>query len=104
MGCVIADADEELINAAYTYGKYLGLAFQIVDDILDVACDKDKLGKPIGSDAENEKSTFVSLLGLDRARELAADYTEKAISALEPFGKSAEQLILLAGDLCHRDF
>lgn len=104
MGCIISDADEALINAAYNYGKYLGLAFQIVDDILDVVGDKEKLGKPIGSDDENQKSTFVSLLGLERAKETAREYTDKAIDALSPFGDKALQLKRFAEDLCYRDF
>ncbi len=104
IGCIIADADETLVAAAYKFGKYLGLAFQIVDDILDVIGDKDKLGKPIGSDSENDKSTFVSLLGLDKAKETAKEYTDKAMSALAPFGSKADQLLLLAEDLCYREF
>jgi len=104
MGCIISGAEDEKIEAAATYGKYLGLAFQIVDDILDVVGDENKLGKPIGSDADNSKSTFVSLLGLDEAKLLALQYTETAISALSIFGDKAEQLKLLAEDLCYRDF
>lgn len=104
MGCVISDADQQMIAAASDYGRYLGLAFQIVDDILDVVGDEGKLGKPIGSDATNEKSTFVSLLGLEKAKDLAHEYTNKAINALIPFGQGAEQLKLLAEDLCYRDF
>ena len=104
MGCIIADADEELIFAACEYGRYLGLAFQIIDDILDVVGDTDKLGKPIGSDEDNDKSTFVSLLGLDVAKETALEYTNKAINALKPFGERAKQLVLLAEDLYEREF
>ena len=104
LGCIISGADSKFVIAATEYAKYLGLAFQIVDDILDVVGDKEKLGKPIGSDYENSKSTFVSLLGLEKARKLAAEYTDKAISSLKPFGTDAEQLILLAQDLCCRDY
>ncbi len=104
LGCVVSGADEGLISAASNYAKYLGLAFQIVDDILDIVGDTEKLGKPTGSDSENNKSTFVSLLGLEKAKLLAEEYTEKAIASLEVFGDSAEQLILLAKDLCYRDY
>ncbi len=104
VGCIISDADDDLIIAANEYGKYLGLAFQIVDDILDVVGDKDKLGKPVGSDSVNNKSTFVSLLGLEKAKLIAKEYTQKAINALSPFGEKALQLKLLAEDLCYREF
>lgn len=65
MGCVIAGAPREKLDAAGSYAAALGLAFQIVDDILDVTGSTEELGKPVGSDAENKKSTYVSLLGLD---------------------------------------
>ena len=68
MGCIAANATDEQIKAADTYGSYLGLAFQIVDDILDVTSTTDVLGKPVGSDAEENKVTFVTLLGLEAAQ------------------------------------
>lgn len=71
MGCIAAGADEEKIAAARAYAHDVGLAFQIVDDILDVTSTVEELGKPIGSDAQQEKTTSVTLLGLDKARELA---------------------------------
>lgn len=71
MGCIAAGADEEKISAARAYAHDVGLAFQIVDDILDVTSTAEELGKPIGSDAQQEKTTSVTLLGLDKARELA---------------------------------
>lgn len=71
MGCIAAGADEEKISAARAYAHDVGLAFQIVDDILDVTSTAEELGKPIGSDAQQEKTTSVTLLGIDKARELA---------------------------------
>lgn len=71
MGCIAAGADEEKISAARAYAHDVGLAFQIVDDILDITSTVEELGKPIGSDAQQEKTTSVTLLGLDKARELA---------------------------------
>lgn len=71
MGCIAAGADEEKISAARAYAHDVGLAFQIVDDILDVTSTVEELGKPIGSDAQQEKTTSVTLLGLDKARKLA---------------------------------
>ncbi len=71
MGCIAAGADEEKISAARAYAHDVGLAFQIVDDILDVTSTAEELGKPIGSDAQQKKRpTSVTLLGLDKAREL----------------------------------
>lgn len=73
------------ISAARAYAHDVGLAFQIVDDILDVTSTVEELGKPIGSDAQQEKTTSVTLLGLDKARELAKKYTEGAEKALSAF-------------------
>ncbi len=92
MGCVISDANEYMQNAANEFGYNLGVAFQIVDDILDVTSTTEELGKPVGSDAENQKSTFVSTLGLDTAKTRADEYTEKAINSLDVFGESANAL------------
>lgn len=92
MGCVISNASEEEQKAAFDFGYNLGVAFQIVDDILDVTSTTEELGKPIGSDSQNNKSTFSSTLGLETARKLANEYTEKAIESLKPFGESANLL------------
>ena len=92
MGCVISNASEEEQKAAFDFGYNLGVAFQIVDDILDVISTTEELGKPIGSDSQNNKSTFVSTLGLETARKLANEYTEKAIESLKLFGESANLL------------
>ena len=83
MGCIAAGADEEKISAARAYAHDVGLAFQIVDDILDVTGEEKELGKPIGSDAASGKSTFVSLLTLDGAQALAQEYTNRALAALK---------------------
>ncbi len=85
MGCVAAGADEEKKAAAYDYAYNLGLAFQIIDDILDVTSDKETLGKPIGSDEKQNKNTMVTLVGLDEAKKLAKEYTDKAMKSLECF-------------------
>ncbi len=84
MGCVLADR-KDMIVYAKEYAYNLGLAFQIVDDILDVEGSFEKLGKPIGSDEKNNKTTFVSLYGLDKAKELAEGYTNAALNCLEHF-------------------
>ncbi len=85
MGCIVAGADEVKIKAAEKYAECIGLTFQIVDDILDVTSTAEELGKPIGSDIQNGKSTLVSLLGLEECRKLAANYTGDALKALEAF-------------------
>lgn len=102
LGCIAAGADEEKIIAAEKYCEKIGLAFQIVDDILDVTSDEETLGKPIGSDSEKEKSTYVSLLGLEESSRYASELTEKAKEALEIFGSEGEFLLELADRLSGR--
>ena len=82
-GCVIAGADEQTVHTAEEYADRLGLAFQIVDDILDVTSTQEVLGKPIGSDAEQNKTTFVTLLGLDGAKAEAERLTGEALALLD---------------------
>jgi len=82
------DADESVIEALENYGKNLGLAFQITDDILDVTSDSETLGKPVGSDANLNKTTYPALLGVTKAEQLACFYADKAVESLEFFDKS----------------
>ena len=103
LGCIAAGADEEKKKAATEYCDNIGLAFQIVDDILDVTSDDATLGKPVGSDSENEKSTYVSLLGLEKSKEIADELTQKAKAALEIFGKEKDFLAQLADKLASRN-
>ena len=84
-GVIAAGGDAGLQLAAGTYAKKLGLAFQIIDDILDITADEKQLGKPVGSDAESGKFTYAAVVGLDNAREEAARLTSQAVRALEPF-------------------
>ena len=85
LGCIAAGASQEERKAVRGFAQNLGLAFQIRDDMLDVEGDGAALGKPIGSDAANEKNTFVTIRGLDACREEVAWLTERAVSALAPF-------------------
>lgn len=101
MGCIIGGRTE-MLPAADTYAENIGLAFQIRDDMLDVEGDAALLGKPVGSDAENEKSTYVSLLGLEQAGRLVEQMTETAKQTVAPFGESAAALCDLAEMLAHR--
>lgn len=102
LGCIVAGADEEKINAARTFAKNIGVAFQIKDDILDVTSSLEKLGKLTGSDAENQKSTYVTLLGVEKCQKLVENLTEEAMIALGIFSES-EALKEYAEFLAHRE-
>lgn len=102
MGCVVAGADDERIAAAERYAHSIGLAFQIVDDILDVTSTAEELGKPIGSDIDNEKNTYMSLLGPDRCRSLVEELTMEAIRSLDCFGGDTSELKEFAVALANR--
>lgn len=103
MGCLVAGAGPELCKAASLYSSCIGLAFQIVDDILDVTGSSEVLGKPVGSDRENEKSTYVSLLGLDSSRRLVTELTAAARETLLAFGERASFLLELTERLATRE-
>lgn len=89
---IAAKADENIINALTQYAFNLGLMFQITDDILDVEGDSGLVGKTLGKDSKTHKSTFVSVLGLDRAKVLAKSLAEKGEKSLEIFGDKANLL------------
>ncbi len=101
LGGIAAGGTEEELEQLNAYGEALGLAFQIQDDILDVT-GTNALGKPIGSDAEQGKTTFVTMFGLERSRSLAKEYTQKAIRAAEKLNKS-DFFIALAEQLMNRN-
>lgn len=82
---LMMNADMHMIEALKKYALHLGLAFQISDDILDVIGSFESLGKPIGSDVQNQKSTFVTHYGLEQAKQLLEKNVEEAISALDIF-------------------
>lgn len=84
IGCIVAGAKDK-IKCATIFAKNIGLSFQIVDDILDVTSDIQTLGKPVGSDADNEKCTYVSLLGIEESRRLVSELTKEAVDALDGF-------------------
>ena len=102
MGARLAGATPAQEQAARQFGENLGLAFQIVDDILDVTATAQELGKPVGSDADNGKVTYVSLLGLEKARALAAQRTDRALAALDTLGGETGALRQLAQALLLR--
>ncbi len=88
-GALLANADEAQFDACSRYGKSVGLLFQIADDILDATASSVALGKSAGKDEAQNKATYVSVLGLQRARELADEMRELAITACEPMDASA---------------
>lgn len=88
MGCFSAGADETVVQRAYEYADRLGVAFQIVDDILDVCGNAEELGKPVGSDRNNNKETFASLEGIEKAKETAQILTDEALKLLDEFQNS----------------
>lgn len=103
-GAVLAGADEETVKKAEEYAENLGLAFQIIDDILDCTADEKTLGKPIGSDKKNGKTTFVTLLGLDGAKQKAALLTKKAEDILNGFSGDTSYLNELTEYLLNRNY
>lgn len=101
-GAILAGASEKELAALTQYAEAFGLAFQITDDILDVTGSEAEIGKPVGSDRRNEKSTYVTLTSLARAQELADEAIESALSAVEIFGEKASFLQDLVRFLSHR--
>ncbi len=104
IGCIAAGKDdEETLKSAAKYGYNLGLAFQIIDDILDVTANEKILGKPVGSDDKNNKTTFVSLYGLDKAFAIAAELSNMALDALDEIGGETEALYEITNYLLDRN-
>ena len=100
-GRALDEADMQRLDH---YAKVVGLLFQVVDDILDAEADTATLGKTAGKDADNDKPTYVSLLGLSEARRLAEDMLADARATLQPFGDAAGRLESLADYIVHRAF
>ena len=91
-GAILSQAEVNQFEALSNYGEQIGLAFQIVDDILDITADQSLLGKDIGSDAEKEKATYPALYGLDESKKKAERLVEEGITSLKVFGKKADPL------------
>src|ERR1041385_2707320 len=102
MGGICGGGDARQIAALSNYGEHVGLAFQIVDDILDVEESSEALGKTAGKDAAQQKITFPAVYGLAESRTMAAKECERAHQALEPFGARAARLYELADLIVHR--
>ncbi|MBR5314014.1 MAG: polyprenyl synthetase family protein, partial [Clostridia bacterium] len=91
LGCCSADDGKKYFEIARKYGKNIGLAFQVVDDILDVTSDEETLGKPIGSDSQNNKTTYLDFMTLEEADSYARELTDEACEGL---GDSEFALVL----------
>lgn len=103
VGGLLGGASEDELTNIEKFADKLGLAFQIQDDILDVEGNEEKLGKPIGSDADNNKKTYVSMIGLDESKKLQEKLTNEAIEALSIFGDKANMLVELCKYLLSRE-
>lgn len=104
IGCILAGANDELVAIAEKFGEKVGIAFQIIDDILDGVSDSKTLGKPVGSDEKNNKDTIVVRLGVEYCRELAKKYTDEAYECLEHFNGDTSRLKALAAYLLERNY
>lgn len=92
-GALLAQAKPDELAALEIYSENIGLAFQISDDILDVVGDSDMLGKHTGSDKSNQKSTYVSIFGIERSKELAKECLTKALNSLEIFDENKRKFL-----------
>jgi geranylgeranyl diphosphate synthase type II len=102
MGGIYAGAEQEQLHALSCYGEHVGLAFQIVDDVLDVEQSSEALGKTAGKDAQQHKITFPAVYGLERSREMAEEERLAAHLALRSLDERAERLRQLADFIVHR--
>jgi geranylgeranyl diphosphate synthase type II len=102
LGAIFAGADAHAYEALSCYGEHIGLAFQIVDDILDVEESSEALGKTAGKDAQQLKITFPVVYGLEKSRELAGEQCDRAKHAIAPLGARAGRLHELADLIVHR--
>lgn len=98
------DPDEGKLRAIDHYAKCIGLAFQVVDDMLDSAADSAALGKTAGKDAAHNKPTYVTILGLERARAFAQELHADALSGMQSYGVASRRVVELADFLMQRSF
>ena len=104
LGAMSANATAAKLGALTSFGDSLGLAFQVIDDILDVTQTTEKLGKTAGKDVVATKATYPALFGLEGARKIAARHTSQALASLETFGGRADRIRSLAESLLIREF
>ena len=104
LGAMSANADAKMLSAITRFGRALGLAFQVIDDILDVTQTTEKLGKSAGKDVAAQKATYPAVIGLDKSRAEAKRLTRNAHDALSVFGEKARTLRALANYLLEREY
>ncbi len=104
LGGLAAGANAAQSQALLAYGRAIGLAFQVVDDVLDVTTDSATLGKTAGKDAAANKPTYVALMGLERAQALAVELHREALAAITPLGESGRYLAGLANFIVLRHY
>ena len=102
IGATLAGAAEDEVNLMEQAGEYIGMAFQIQDDILDIVSTMDELGKPVHSDEKNQKNTYVSIYGMEKAREAVKDYSKKALDIFASLKNQNEFLNALIEELINR--
>jgi geranylgeranyl diphosphate synthase type II len=103
IGAMLAGADDEKLSIFSSYGSRIGLAFQIIDDILDVTGSTEKLGKDAGSDERNIKATYPRAIGLDKSREIAEDLIRSAIDEIDRIGPHSAVFKYLADFIFSRE-
>ena len=103
-GAILSGASDQQLHKLTTYAGNLGLAFQIVDDILDIVGDEQKIGKPVGSDQRNKKATYPALYGLEAAGKKARQAADNALAALQEFGAQAQFLRELVHFVINREY
>jgi len=102
-GAILGNANFEELKLLTEYGKLVGLAFQITDDILDIEGDLEHLGKTPGKDFKHKKATFPALYGLDQSKKMAESYLNNAISIIQPFKEKGQVLAEIAKCVLQRD-
>jgi geranylgeranyl diphosphate synthase, type II len=101
-GAICGKAAESQIESLYNYGLKIGLGFQVADDILDISSTSEKLGKTAGKDSQQGKTTYPSVIGMERSKKIASEIAEQAIAGLNDFDSSADTLRQLALELVKR--
>ncbi len=103
-GAILGRAEQKQLAALSEFGSHIGLAFQIVDDILDIVGDKEKLGKDVGSDIDKNKATYPALYGLDASKKQAEKLVEEGVASLRDFDERADPLREIARFFVQRTF
>ncbi len=103
-GAILSGASHSQLGALSRYGAHIGLAFQIIDDILDIIGDKKELGKDIGSDIDKDKATYPALFGLEDSKKKAESLVDEALECLEEFDERADPLREIARFFVQRTF